>query len=241
MIGCLVRLFMAMVFGAILAVGYMTRDAWLPKLKGEITSSAPAENAKGATKIPPRGAGASVSMTGAAPEQWEALTPEAAARGRAAIADLNRKNGPVFVTMSGGDLAAFAVDSILRKSGAAKAGTQVFVRDDQIYVRGLVSAADLGGPKTLGPLTSLVTGKQQMTVRGKVEVLRPGMAQFRVDEIAVGDLKLPSAMIPKIVQRVEKKLRDPTIATNGIPLRVPKELADVRVAKGRITLYKSVP
>jgi hypothetical protein len=241
MIGCLVRLFMAMVFGAVLALGYLTRDVWLPKLKGEVTSSAPEANGKSTPKSAPRGSGASVTMTGAAPEQWETLTPAAAARGRAAIADLNKKGGPVFVTLSGGDLAAFAVDSILRKSGAAKAGTEVFVRDDQIYVRGMVSAADLGGPKTLGPLSNLVTGKQQMTVRGKLGVLHPGLAQFRVDEIAVGDLKLPSALIPKIVQRVGKKIRDSTVAKDGIPLRVPRELADVRVAKGRITLYKSVP
>jgi hypothetical protein len=37
------------------------------------------------------------------------------------------------------------------------------------------------------------------------------------------------------------KGRDGSIAADALPVRVPSTLGDVRVGKGRITLYKNVP
>ena len=48
-------------------------------------------------------------------------------------------------------------------------------------------------------------------------------------------------MIPGLVARIGTRGRDSTVADNAIPVRVPAELADLRVGKGRVTLYKAVP
>ena len=115
------------------------------------------------------------------------------------------------------------------------------LEDAGIPVRAQVSVADLGGPKTLGPLSRLLEGKQELSLRGRFEILRPGHAQFRVSDVSLKELKLPSAMIPGLIARIGMRDRDSTIADNAIPVRVPNGLVDVRVGKGRITLYKSVP
>ena len=154
----------------------------------------------------------------------------------------SRKRGRVIFLMP--DLARMglvgnSMMAVTRTGLSAFART--LARDDRLYLRARVSVADLGGPKTLGPLSSLLEGKQELTVRGRVEVLGPGHAQFRIDEVSLKDLKLPAAIIPRLLARVGPKDRDSTTAEDAIPVRVARELADVRVARGRVTLYKNVP
>jgi hypothetical protein len=201
------------------AVAWFTHDAWYPKLRARLGAAPPP----------------------VAAARWEPLTAAGAARGRASFDSLLRKNGPVFVNLTAGDFASFALDEAVHGFSPAATQAEAMARDDRLYLRAQVSVADLGGPQTLGPLSGLVEGKQELTLRGRVEVLSPGRAQFRIDEVAIGDLKLPSAMIAKLVARVAVKDRDSTVAADAIPVRVVRELADVRIGKGRVTLYKNVP
>ena len=219
MFSCLGRLGCLVILALVAAVGWFTRDAWYPTARERIFGGAP-----------PAAAGT-----------WEPLTPEGAARGRTAFETLRNKNGPVFVNLSAGDFASFALDGVLHGLSPDAAGVEALARDDRLYLRARVSVADLGGPKTLGPLSSLLEGKQELTVRGRVEVLGPGHAQFRIDEVSLKDLKLPAAIIPRLLARVGPKDHDSTTAEDAIPVRVARELADVRVARGRVTLYKNVP
>jgi hypothetical protein len=55
------------------------------------------------------------------------------------------------------------------------------------------------------------------------------------------ELQLPEALIEEIVGHVRKQDRTATTPKNAIPVRVPPELADVRIAKGHVVLYKTVP
>ena len=220
MFGCLGRLGCLLILALAAAVGWFTHDLWWPRVRGYVIAT------------PPR-----ATSTAA----WEPLTAAGAERGRAAVARLTSKTGPVYVNVGAGDLAAFVLDSVVHGFSPAATGAQAMARDERIYLRAMVSVADLGGPTTLGPLSDLVSGKQQMTVRGRLEVLKPGHAQFVVDEISLGELKLPSAAIPKLVGRLKLAARDSSIASGAIPVLVPRELGDVRIARGHVTLYKVVP
>ncbi len=220
MFGCIGRLGCLLVIAVVGAIGWFTHDWWWPKVRAQFVTAPPAATATA---------------------KWESLTPEGADRARRAVEQLSQRNGPVFVNIASGDLAAFVLDSVLHGFSPAATDAHVLARDEHLYLKAQVSVADLGGAKALGPLASMVSGKQEMTVRGKLEVLRPGRAQFVVDEISLGELKLPSAAIPQIVGRIAVAQRDSTISPSAIPVHVPKELADVRVAKGKVTLYKTVP
>jgi hypothetical protein len=220
MFGCLGRLGCLIVLALAAAVGWLTQDSWLPKVRARLLSAPP------------------VTTSSA---KWEPLTAEGADRARAAVAKLSLRNGPVYVNVAAGDLAAFVLDSILHGFSPAATNAEAMARDDRLYLRAQVSVSDLGGPKTLGPLSAMLEGKQELALRGRLEVLKPGRAQFRVDEVALKELKLPVALIPRLVARIGMSGRDASVAADAIPVRVPAELADVRVGRGRITLYKAVP
>ena len=217
MFSCLRRLGCLLIVALCAAAAWFTRDSWYPQVRARF------------------GAAPGVSATA----KWEPLTPEGAARGRVAFETLARPNGPVFVNLSAGDFASFVLDETLHRFSAAATLPEAMARDDRLYLRAQVSVADLGGPQTLGPLS--LDGKQAFTIRGRIEVLTPGRAQFRLDQVALGDLPLPSAIIERLVARVAVRGRDSTIAADAVPVRVSRDLADVRIGKGRVTLYKNAP
>ncbi len=221
MFGCLGRLGCLLVLALAAAVGWFTHDAWYPKLRARLGGPKPV---------------ATVSSA-----KWEPLTAEGSARARLAVAKLSAKNGPVYVDVPVGELAAYALDPALRDLRGDSVGAEALARDDHMYVRAKVDLAKLVDAKVLGPLSSVVGGKQEITVRGRLEVVSPGHAQFRVDQIALKDLQLPEALIENIVARVRTKDRGATTPRNAIPVHVPLELADVRIAKGHVVLYKLVP
>lgn len=259
MFGCLARIGCLLIFVVAGAIGWFTQDAWLPKVKAQVRTTAPVlvrkakeiaskagvpssrGNAKsGASDNANDNAGGSAKSP-ASESQWTALSAAGAERGREAVAKLNQKNGPAYVNVGAADLASFVLDSILHGISQGASTAQAIAKNDRIYMKAMVSAADLGGPKTLGPLSGLVEGKQELTVGGRLEVLAPGKAQFRIEEISLGELKLPSVVIPRIVARIGVKDRTANTPGDVIPVNVPASLADVRVNKGHVTLYKTTP
>ena len=221
MFGCLGRLGCLLVLAVAGAIGWFTHDSWYPKLRERL--------------------GVGPAAVNVSAEKWEPLTPEGSARARLAVGRLSSRNGPVYVDVAAGDLAAYALDPALRELSHDSAGAEALARDDRLYVRAMVNIADLVDAKSLGSLGSMIGGRQEITVRGRLEVVSPGHALFRVDQIALKDLQLPSALIAKIVGRIRPKDRNAAMPRDAIPVHVPLELADVRVAKGHVVLYKSVP
>jgi hypothetical protein len=221
MLGCIGRLGCLLVLAVAGAVGWITRDAWYPGLRARIGWA-------------PRAAVATAP-------KWEPLTAEGSARARLAVGKLSLRNGPVFVDVAAGDLAAYALGDALRELGRDSTAAAALARDERLYVRATVNVASLVDAKSLGPLSSMLGGRQEITVRGRLEVASPGHALFRVDRIAVKELQLPGPLIESIVARISPKDRDAATPKDAIPLRVPRELADVRVARGHVVLYKAVP
>ena len=220
MFGCIGRLGCLLVLLVAGAVAWFTHDEWYPRLHARI-------------------GGAPVVAESSA--KWEPLTPEGSARARLAVGELSKRNGPVYVNVAAGDIAAYALDAALRDISHDASGAEALARDERLSVRAMVNVAELGDAKSLGPVASLLGGKQRVTVRGQLEILSPGHAQFRVDQIEIRNLQLPKAIIERLVGRLRVKERDSTIAADAIPVRVPRELGDIRVAKGHVVLYKTVP
>jgi hypothetical protein len=222
MFGCLGRLGCLLLLVLAGAVGWFTRDSWYPALRHRVE-------------------GTPAAAAATAPEKWEALTPEGAARARLALGKLATRSGPVYVDVAAGDLAAYALDPALRELSHDSVGAEAVARDDHISVRAMVDVAELGDAKALGPLGAVLRGRQEITVRGTLEVTSPGHALFHVDQVAIKELQLPKALIEKLIGRLQVKDRDATTPADAIPVHVPRELADVRIAKGHVVLYKTIP
>jgi hypothetical protein len=117
---------------------------------------------------------------------------------------------------------------------------QVAISGDHVFLRANVQIDQLRGIGDLGPLTSMLKREEPFEASGTLDMVRPGLAEFRVESAQIGDLPIPRPMIPKLVARMSRAERYPGAAANAIPFEVPSYIGDVRVARGRVTLYKTV-
>lgn len=213
MFGCIGRL---VVLGFLLIVGavaYLTRASWEPAVRAKL--------------------GLKPAAVAAAPA-WEPITPEGALRVRTALDGFRRPSGPAFVNVHAGDLVAFALDSVMHawRGDAGRAHAEALAGENVVSIRGTIAVKDLGG--ATGPLAGVLEGDQPIEVRGRFEVAPGGGTQFRVERIALKSLVLPSGAIGAVVRRLAPKADGA-----AIPVALPREVADIRVTAGRITLYKA--
>lgn len=235
MFGCIGKIVVLAVLIVLGAVAYVTRGVWEPRLREKM----------GWTASP---------QPNAAVPTWEPLTTAGAARVRTAIESFRRPAGPVFVNTTAADLASLALEPAMRAlSAAAPAapggptgstqtgapGAEALAGENVISLRGNIRMADLGGAAALGPLAGVLEGTQRIEVRGRPVVVSAGNARFVVERIAVGNLALPSAAIGRVVQRIAPR-SDASAPPEAIALALPREVADIRVTGGRVTLYKAV-
>ncbi|MDB4906320.1 MAG: hypothetical protein JWO05_1104 [Gemmatimonadetes bacterium] len=211
--GCIARLGCLLVL-CVLAVGaWLTRDRWIPLLRG--------------------------SHTSAATSVWQPLTPAGAERARVAVQSLSRPTGAVYENVQPGDLAAYVFQSLAHQIPSSADSAEAAVINGRMYVRAVIPVKDLGGASVLGPLASLVADREQLTLGGTFEVIRPGLAEFHVQEISLRSLKVPSSLIPKLVKALGKGARPAGVSEDALPILAPLGLGDVRLANGKVTLYKA--
>ena len=227
MFGCLRRLgclAILLVAGALL---YLNRDAWLPRLRALAGSPAPAAD-RGVE--PPR----------AADGGWAPVTPAGAARARAGVESLARRSGPVYANLAPADLASYIYEELRRQLPPSAEELQAAVFGEQLHVKTVIRLDDLGGARVLGPLAQFLSERDTVQFGGTLDVVRPGLAEYRVREIRLGQLAIPAALIPRILGQLGSSQRPAGVAPDALPLAIPPHVSDVRVGRGRVTLYKSV-
>ena len=170
---------------------------------------------------------------------WEPVTPEGAERARMAVQLLSRPTGPVFTNIGGADLAAYVFDELSKQLPPSAQQLEAAVIDDRLHVRALVKISDFGGSGALGPLAGMLGDREPVEFGGTLDLVRPGLAQYRVKVLRLRELSVPSRMIPRLLERVARGSRPTGLAEDGLPLEVPSFIADVRIAQGRVTLYKA--
>jgi hypothetical protein len=214
MFGCLARLGCLAVILVAAAAAYLTRDRWLPRVTGE--------------RDP-------VVAT------WQPVSDTAATRAERSLESLGARRGPVFVNLTPGQLASLL---LARADGRAVAAAihdaEAAVEGERIRVRANLALDELRGVDGLGPLGSLLQGNAPVELAGTVDMVRPGVGQFRVETLKIQDLALPPQAIPKVIARLHRGARPDSVASNAIPFAVPSYIGDIRVSRGRITLYKNV-
>ena len=214
--GCIGRLGCLLVV-ALLAIGaFLTRDQWLPRLTGR----------------PIANEGASVSV-------WQPLSPEAGARGKQKIDEMSSPSGPVFSNLTASEVASYVFQTVARTIPASADSAEAAVIGDALYVRAVLPVRDIAGTGVLGPLGGLLNDRERLQLGGTFRVIRPGLSQFEVREIKLRDFKVPTGAIPRLVQQISRGNRPEGVAPNALAVTTPRTLADVRIANGRVTLYKA--
>jgi hypothetical protein len=203
----------------VLAVGgWDTQSWWYPRVRALVVATPPAESIV-----------------------WTPITSDAAAAGTRAAERLAAKNGPVYASLTPAEFVAWQLTPAMKILGSAAAKPEASVQGEELLVRASVAVTELGDPRSLGPLGSMLDGRQPVLVGGRLSMLKPGLLGMQVTQMTVNELRLPSALIGRIVRRISVKQRTDSLAPDVIAIPVPEAVADVRITRGKIVLYKAVP
>jgi hypothetical protein len=221
MFGCLRRIGCLFVVCIAAVAAYLMRDRWMPLVPGldKITSRS--------------------STTTASNETWEPVSDEAAARARRTIESLGRRTGPVFVNLAPGDVASYFYIALAEQLPPSADSIEATTIGNRLYVRAVIALDDFKAADALGPLSGILGRRERLQMGGTFAIIRPGLAQFLVEDVRLGQLPVPKAAIPKLMRQIRRGARPEGLSENGLPFVIPTYLADARVADGKLTLYKT--
>lgn len=167
------------------------------------------------------------------------------------LAPLRRRNGPAYVSLSATEVAALLAPLLAQLPPSASTAQLAF-DGDQLLVRTAVSLRDFTGQSALGEvLGKALVGEDTLYLAGPIEPVRPGQAQFRVQEFRLRGIDIPTRLIPSLVAALRERARgsavDTTtdtsdaarVATDALPIPLPSLVSDVRVVNGKLTLYRA--
>jgi len=171
---------------------------------------------------------------------WHPLTDADAERGRLAVQSLERQSGPVFANLTPAEAASYIFLVLAKQLPPSAKDAEASITGDRLYVRSDVELKDFGGAKSLGPIGMILGDRDSVRLGGTINMLRPGLAEFLVQEVKLGKIDVPSGLIPRLLTQMKKGKTVEGISQNGLPMVMPPYISDVRISNGKITLYKSV-
>ena len=229
MFGCLRRFVNLVILAIVGVVAFVTRDRWLPAVRSAMGGAVAAVEGDSAANA-------------RADTGWVPLTFDRSQRGRSALEKLRRPKGPAYVNVPAGDFAGAVLDSLTSQLPASTDSVMVRADGNEFQVRASVRLGDLGGRAVLGPLAAMVGDRERLTLGGTLEPsAEPGVAQFRLTRVKVGDFSVPGPVVPRLVQAMKGKGTANGVDASALPVRLPAGVGDIRVAQGKITLYRVAP
>jgi hypothetical protein len=172
---------------------------------------------------------------------WKPLTPADAQRGRVAVEALAQRSGPVFANLSPAEAASYIFLVVAKQLPPSARNAEASIVGDRLYVRSEVDLKDFGGAGQLGALGMLLGSRDSVLLGGTIHMLKPGLAEFQVQEVKLGRLEVPKTLIPRLIaQMTHGKNKVSGVSESSLPMVMPAYISDVRIANGKITLYKSV-
>jgi hypothetical protein len=183
---------------------------------------------------------AATATTGPVNTGWEPLTIMDADRGRTAVESLAQRSGPVFANLTPGQAASYIFLVVAKQLPPSAKNAEAAIMGDRLYVRSDVDLKDFGGAGQLGALGVLLGSRDSVLIGGSIHMLKPGLAEFTVEQLKIGRLDVPQSLIPRLISQMKKAKTVEGISPSGLPMVMPPYISDVRIANGKITLYKSV-
>jgi hypothetical protein len=172
---------------------------------------------------------------------WQPLTQADAERGRKAVESLSQRSGPVFANLTAAEAASYIFLVVAKQLPPSAQRVESLIKGDRLYVRSEVDLKDLGGAGQLGTIGMILGSRDSVLLGGTIQMMKPGLAQFLIQEVKIGRLDIPEGLIPRLITQMKKRGKQVEgVAPNGLPMVMPSYISDVRIADGKITLYKSI-
>jgi len=170
--------------------------------------------------------------------EWALLTQEGAARAEATVRRMGEHGGPRSASVAPADLAAYIFQEASRRLLPSGQDVRAAVIDSQLHIRGRVPSARLvaefGIPDAVA---GMLRDEEEVHFAGTFELVRPGLAQYRVRSLEVGGFNL-SRLAPQLIRKIGRGTRPEGIANDALPMEVPPYIGGVRVGRGRVTIFR---
>lgn len=173
---------------------------------------------------------------------WARLSPGGTA-GRQAIARLSRRSGPAYVSLRAPELAGLLAAGVSKALPSSASRPDIAIVDEQLLVRSVVALRDVAGDGALLELVGVaLEGRDTLRMAGTLDLVRPGLAEYRVRELRIKGIDVPPRLIPSLLDAMRRTANADadSLPSDALPIPLPKAVADVRVANGKVTLYKAV-
>ena len=208
----------------VLAYGaWMTRDRWrrwLPVSQGPRTHAVGSDTTEGV---------------------WSPVTTGGANHAEHLLLTLGERSGPVFASMPPEEFAAYMLMDVTGRIPPAADSMEAAIIDHRLNLRTSADVKAIKARVPLGPLAGVIGDRAPLELAGTFDVVRPGTAEFRIEEMRLHDVAIPTPLIPQVLHWVEIGAHPAGLAPDGLLLNLPAYVADIRVVGNRITLYKNVP
>jgi hypothetical protein len=132
---------------------------------------------------------------------------------------------------------AYAFRELARRMPASTDSIQARVVGDKIAMRASVNTSEIKG---LGAFGAVLGDREPVELIGTIRVVNPGLGEFQVADAKLRGLSIPHGMIPTLIRRVDRGPKRAGVDADAMPLPLPPYVGDIRVANGKITLYKNV-
>ena len=170
---------------------------------------------------------------------WHPVTPTDAGTGSSAVESLRATQGKVFTNLTPAQAVAYLIQETAKQLPPSSTDVEAMVSGDELHVRAVVPLRELGAERALGPLASMLGARDTVELAGRVDLVHPGLAQMHVTKAQIHALTVPKSMLPRLVQQIRRESPQ-GIAPDAFPIPLPSYIGDIRIADGKVTLYKNV-
>ena len=212
MFGCLRRVGCLALFVLVAGAAYITRHRWMPLV------------------LPGRG-------DSVASLSWKPISAEAATRAKRVMVRLNEPTGPVFANMAPEELASFILDSAARVTETPRP-VEAAVQGDKFLLRTTFRVGDLG-LQDVPFLGGAADKTATVIIGGTLTVERPALGELRVKTVRVDAIEVPGPLLSRVTRTLARYLQRAGTRDDSFGFALPAQVADVRIDKGKITLYKA--
>ncbi|MBC7894873.1 MAG: hypothetical protein H7066_05650 [Cytophagaceae bacterium] len=176
---------------------------------------------------------------------WSPVEPEDGPPARKRIEALERRQGDVFTTLTPGEVAALILGETGGRLPPGVQDVETSVVGDALSIRASVDLTTLRSVDGLGPLRALLTARQPVTITGRPRVVARGRGAFDVQSLKVGGIEVPSPALGALIRQLDRgadgEREISGSSGRSITFAVPRYVGDIRVARGRVVLYKTTP
>jgi hypothetical protein len=176
---------------------------------------------------------------------WVAVTPEALApEAGAAVTALRKPTGPAYVSLSASQVAGLLAP-LMRQLPPSAHTVELALNRDLLLLRADVALRDFAGEGAFGSVIgAALDGHDTLFLAGVLEPVRSGLAQYRVRELRITGIDVPTRVIPGLVSALRRRARyrvpqSDSLAADGLPVPLPSYVSDARVVNGALTLYRA--